>query len=468
VYDSGLGVLTAEQMQTLLHVLPTISQTKVLQHLLSTLDLVVAHETNKELLFENGGIEILLKLLNQPSLSTPLKTTVLSTLLTLAFHDACCEAMITLHGIRTFFNVLGSVKDEATIEATTTLIVKLVNAKLTGSTSTVSEDLLDQNSISTLITLLTASNPRTRNCALELLSVIAQRDPRAKVVIGRHGGVESLVSLLSSLLSTGSGSSARELTPLTLTTFTLVLTTLTHLALHNPENLHSIVDCGAISLILDLLVAHCERATTTTTSTSSPNNATTETSLSVTVVVESVRALSRLSNPISFDSLSLTSNNNTTNNNNTKSSPTSVSNNTSSSSSAASSEPPHLLVVNVIASHTHVARLIMWLLEQLQTPVREEMRPLSTQLLSNLSSHPLCREHIFNSGEITTILQLLTSPSDTVQKAAAEYISLSLSLSLSLSVNVFKINNCDLTHIHTFSLSLDVNVIECWNKLHLM
>jgi hypothetical protein len=401
-YGPGLGVLTPQQTQALLRVLATTSQSKALQHLLGTLDLVVTHESNKELLYENGGVETLLKLLNQTSLSTNIKTTVLSILLTLAFHDACCEAMITLHGIRTLFNMLATVKDEATIEATTALIVKLVNAKPTPS-ATVSEELLEQNSISTLIALVTAANPRTRNCALELLSAIARSEPRAKEVIAHCGGVESLVSVLSSL---STGNNAAGLTPLTVTTFTLTLTTLTHLAHHNYENLRAIVDCGAISLIVDLLVAHCELARGSSPSNATDGNGAPESSLSAVLVVEAVRALSRLSSPIASDSAN--------------SAPLYSNATTPTNATTTVPEPPHLLVVNVIAAHSQAGRVVMWLLEQLRNPVREEMRPLTTQLLGNLSAHPVCREQIFNSGEMTTILQLLTSPSETVQRAAAE------------------------------------------------
>jgi hypothetical protein len=256
----GLGDVSSNIMFDLLRVLNATNQTKVLQLITGTLDIISTSDYSKERIYENGGVDTLLQCLNSPHSNQVVKTTVLSVLATISFHEPSCEAMLNLHGVRHLLNMAHGAEHDTVKEAAFNLVVKLATTQGAGTVplsnkksslnSIVVEDLTEQ--ASALVDALTSKQDRIRNCAVEVVGKLSQKGKVVSTALAQHGALQALVGIAMS------SDDVAVLGP--------ALKSLAALSRDDTEISRQAVDCGGLAAIVDRVMGSRDEISSIATS----------------------------------------------------------------------------------------------------------------------------------------------------------------------------------------------------------
>jgi hypothetical protein len=248
-------------------------------------------ESNRECLNNLGLVEHLLQLLGSSNLTGAVKVSALETLSSMCETvEQARKSLVASRGINILLTLADQTRDTTMREES----ISVVSTAICGGGSkldikTVPDSVLSglvvsdlESGLSFLISQVAASKPWVQLHVLRLLSLLA-RLPSGRGKIGAGGGILALVSILSSAGAEVFGDVE------TLSLFVLVQLT------DNTNNVRSMIECGGLTVLLDLLGSIPSSSSSSSSSTISQQQQQQQPTTGVVARLEAVRALAALS-----------------------------------------------------------------------------------------------------------------------------------------------------------------------------
>jgi len=232
VVPQGLGEM--RDVFPLVRLLSSQSE-KLLQFATGTLEIVAVERANKIAIYENGGVEALTHLLGHPDKAV--KTNAIAILSSLSLHEGSRKAMIQLHATKNLIDLVEGSNDLPLQEAGLSLILKLTQDS--GYMGLMDDLVLLLPFISNQI----INSGPIQNQLFELLGIIIL-DPKARERAGSSGVIHSISTLLGSPEQRAPNQKFKN-----------ILALLPTLAANTETNLKIIIECGAMTSVIELLGA---------------------------------------------------------------------------------------------------------------------------------------------------------------------------------------------------------------------